>query len=298
MGYLVDSSSPYILGVPEPMTALRTGVPMELEVFGGKCLKKDAKDRYDSASDIAKDLRSLGEKLKSGRSTILKAAQTHSEPVGARRAAPEVRDTGSSISPEAPDDEQPDSALAPYRVIETLDSDEEALLYRAQDTNQNRSVAIRIVPESAAQQLEKQQRLKQATLTAAVAMIALLVGAVAAVQIRGPSAPPEMPLRRFSLTPEHYPLSGRAAGAAVISPDGTHIAYAAGVDGPRLWIRDLDREEPRTIEGTDGGQWPVWSPDSEFIFLRQTVRSRKFPPREAPRLPFASCLSLFTLVAR
>ena len=59
---------------PEPITALRTGVPMELEVFVGKCLAKEAKDRYDSAAEIAKDLRSLGEKLKSGRATTLTSA--------------------------------------------------------------------------------------------------------------------------------------------------------------------------------------------------------------------------------
>ncbi len=63
----------------EPITGVRAGVPMELEVFVGKCLAKDAKDRYDSASDIAKDLRSLGEKLKSGRSTIFKAVASATE---------------------------------------------------------------------------------------------------------------------------------------------------------------------------------------------------------------------------
>ncbi len=57
---------------PEPLTALRTGVPMELEVFVGKCLAKDAADRYDSAAELAKDLRTLGEKLKSGRSKVLR----------------------------------------------------------------------------------------------------------------------------------------------------------------------------------------------------------------------------------
>jgi len=66
---------------PEPITALRTGVPMELEVFVGKCLAKDAANRYQNADDLIVDLRSLGEKLKSGRSIVLSvpaapAAQT------------------------------------------------------------------------------------------------------------------------------------------------------------------------------------------------------------------------------
>ncbi len=60
---------------PEPLTGVRAGVPMELEFIVGKCLAKAAGDRYQHASEIAVDLRTLAEKLKSGRSTILSAAQ-------------------------------------------------------------------------------------------------------------------------------------------------------------------------------------------------------------------------------
>ena len=58
---------------PEPVTALRTAVPMELEWIVGKCLAKDADSRYQHAGDLAVDLKNLQEKLKSGRSTILRA---------------------------------------------------------------------------------------------------------------------------------------------------------------------------------------------------------------------------------
>ncbi len=56
---------------PEPLTGVRSGVPIELEFIVGKCLAKDAADRYQHANEIAVDLRTLSEKLKSGRSTIL-----------------------------------------------------------------------------------------------------------------------------------------------------------------------------------------------------------------------------------
>ena len=59
---------------PEPLTSVRAGVPMELEFMVGKCLAKDAADRYQHAGEIAVDLRTLAEKLKSGRSTILRTA--------------------------------------------------------------------------------------------------------------------------------------------------------------------------------------------------------------------------------
>jgi serine/threonine-protein kinase len=57
---------------PEPLTSIRAGVPIELEVFVGKCLAKDRADRYGNAGEIAKDLRTLAEKLKSGKSAILR----------------------------------------------------------------------------------------------------------------------------------------------------------------------------------------------------------------------------------
>jgi TolB-like protein/Tfp pilus assembly protein PilF/predicted Ser/Thr protein kinase len=43
----------------EPLTALRTGVPMELEKIVDKCLAKDKGERYQTAADLAADLRRL-----------------------------------------------------------------------------------------------------------------------------------------------------------------------------------------------------------------------------------------------
>jgi serine/threonine protein kinase len=59
---------------PAPLTSVRAGVPMELEFIARKCLAKAAEDRYGSAGEVAKDLRTLGDKLRSGRSTILRTA--------------------------------------------------------------------------------------------------------------------------------------------------------------------------------------------------------------------------------
>ena len=73
---------------PEPLTAVRAGVPMELEFIVGKCLAKDAGDRYDSSSELAKDVRTLAEKLKSGRSTTFRPAQVTSPIQPARAAKP------------------------------------------------------------------------------------------------------------------------------------------------------------------------------------------------------------------
>ncbi len=57
---------------PEPITALRTGVPMELEWIVGKCLAKEADKRYRSTADMVVDFETLSEKLKSGKSAIVR----------------------------------------------------------------------------------------------------------------------------------------------------------------------------------------------------------------------------------
>ena len=59
---------------PEPLTGVRSGVPMELEFIVGKCLARDVADRYAHADEIARDLRTIAEKLKSGRSAVMRTA--------------------------------------------------------------------------------------------------------------------------------------------------------------------------------------------------------------------------------
>ena len=52
---------------PEPVTARRAGLPLELERIVGKALAKDREERYQHAEDLLVDLRSLLKKLASGK---------------------------------------------------------------------------------------------------------------------------------------------------------------------------------------------------------------------------------------
>jgi TolB-like protein len=67
---------------PEPMALQRDDVPLELERIAAKCLAKNVKDRYQTAADLAVDLRALRRDSESG-------ARYYSSPahaVPARRA--------------------------------------------------------------------------------------------------------------------------------------------------------------------------------------------------------------------
>ncbi len=51
---------------PEPVTGLRTGVPLELERIIGKCLAKNPQERYQHAEDLLADLTHLNREMSQG----------------------------------------------------------------------------------------------------------------------------------------------------------------------------------------------------------------------------------------
>ncbi len=81
---------------PEPMTGLRTGVPMELEWIADKCLAKQAAERYQSAAELLIDLTTLAKKSRSEESNVLEVttaprvagAGARDTLFGARQGAP------------------------------------------------------------------------------------------------------------------------------------------------------------------------------------------------------------------
>ena len=84
---------------PEPITGLRTGVPMELELLVGKCLAKDRDQRYQHTDELIVDLQSLSEKLKSGGSKVLdpQTQRRETEPTTPPTAAGAVSKAGSRV---------------------------------------------------------------------------------------------------------------------------------------------------------------------------------------------------------
>jgi Tol biopolymer transport system component len=55
-------------------------------------------------------------------------------------------------------------------------------------------------------------------------------------------------------------------GDLALSPDGRYIAYTGGTSSPpRIWIRPIDRLEPRALPGTDNAASLFWSTDSREI---------------------------------
>ena len=234
---------------PEPMTGLRTGVPMELELLVNKCLAKERDRRYQSTADMVVDLETLSDKLKSGKSTIIKP-QAGSQTI--------VTQSVDVVATPA------DHPLVRYRVIENLDEQNDSVIYRAEDTQLNRSVTINVLPESATRGVERRQRLKDRLLITMAVLFTVALAAILVMWLSGPGPAQPGLVSRFSFTPDS--IDAGPFGRAMISPNGRHIVYIGG-DGPALWVRDIDHEEPRELGGTEGArpQGIFWSPDSQFI---------------------------------
>ena len=272
---------------PEPMTALRTGVPMALEWLAGKCMAKDREQRYQHTDEIIVDLQNQSDKLKSGKSAIIRTSPPtdvgpaaadvgHAVPAGAATSDEERARHGAPLHSEGEGIEQ---ALAPYRVIERLSDEGDAVTYRAEDTQLHRSVAIRVVPESAAQKAKRRQALRSAALLTLGAIV-MGLGVYATNWFGGQDSRDSVHTRKFAFSHERL-------NQPAISPNGRHIAFTAGLRSVyALWVQDLNQEEPREL--IPPGRLfraPFWSSDSQFIVWATGGRLEKVSVQGGPSIP-------------
>jgi Tol biopolymer transport system component len=87
--------------------------------------------------------------------------------------------------------------------------------------------------------------------------------------------PPVAPVVRFQVAPPGE--SGFASAAALLSPDGSLLAFSArGASGAtQLWVQPLDSLTARPLPGTEFVSDPFWSPDSRYLGFPQRNRLKK-----------------------
>ena len=66
---------------------------------------------------------------------------------------------------------------------------------------------------------------------------------------------------------------------AAFSPDGHHIAFVSRMEGGSswLWIRTLDSEQVRKVEGSEGATGPFWSPDGQDLAFFADNKLKRTP---------------------
>ena len=105
---------------------------------------------------------------------------------------------------------------------------------------------------------------------------ALMLGATAAGMVawrtRRVEAPSAPRVDASLVVPADLTIGGPATAVSParilsVSPDGSHLAFTAAPRGGRLsiWIRPLDSLVARPLAGTEGAQYPFWSPDGRFL---------------------------------
>jgi Tol biopolymer transport system component/tRNA A-37 threonylcarbamoyl transferase component Bud32 len=158
---------------------------------------------------------------------------------------------------------QPDlhSLKAPAKVREHIQA---ALAYRPQDRPHSASefcnqVAEALTEPSAAIAPVDRRRGSFAWLFVA----ALLLATFAVAGLLGIPWRTSEPEVELSLTPPE----GTTFGAFALSPDGLRIAMvAAATNGKtQLWVRTLASLAFQPLAGTEGANYPFWSPDGRFI---------------------------------
>ncbi len=182
---------------PPPISSVQPVMPPALDHLVRKCLEKGPEDRWQSAHDVASELRWIGE-------------------AGSQAGAP------------------------------------------------------------ATLSLRRRSRERLAWVLAAVFATASLVCLGWTLRLRSAAREADRPFRAELVLPPEFRLAGIGAGALALSPDGQRLAFATFSDLQRgLAVRDLEPGETRRLAGTEGAEFPFWSPDSRSIAFFADGRLKK-----------------------
>ena len=109
-------------------------------------------------------------------------------------------------------------------------------------------------------------------LVAAVLGLALIATAVIEVRRAGERTPAAGPARFTIVPPENVSFGGPSRGGSgsatqlAVSPDGRNIVFVARAQAAyQIWRRPVAKLTATPIQGTEGGTFPFWSPDSRSI---------------------------------
>jgi serine/threonine protein kinase len=111
------------------------------------------------------------------------------------------------------------------------------------------------------------------------ALIIALITALMVWNLKPSPASPSKAVSRFTipLPPGQSVSTPDIAGTALaLSPDGTKLAYVASEKGTqRIYLRAMDGFEARPLSGTEGGDNPFFSPDSQWLGFSSGGKLRK-----------------------
>ena len=119
----------------------------------------------------------------------------------------------------------------------------------------------------------------------AAAMVGVLIGAFAGYVLWNSRIAPAPEMRVEIITP----FLASPYRQFALSPDGKQLVYVSSKYGPqKLWLRPLGETDARPIAGTEGADFPFWSPDSRSIGFFAFKRLYRIDINGGPPQPLAN----------
>jgi serine/threonine-protein kinase len=142
-------------------------------------------------------------------------------------------------------------------------------------------------------------------LTVAAVVVVALAAAFAAFNWGSSRSATPQTVRRWDIVlPDSAPLAfvgsaelGVGRSALAISPDGSHLAYAAARgESSMLYVRPLDRRVALPIPGTEGAYHPFFSPDGQWVGFLVGRELRKVSVSGGPPITLSQLIEPWTAV--
>jgi serine/threonine protein kinase len=230
---------------PRPLSSAVEGIDNTLDAVVLECLVKDQEERYQSARELAKDLRRYlrsasghgGERMVKVQASKVKVVEPFNPPPldpGTLNAGL-IKRVG--LSPA-----QPENHPSGAEGVKGSDP--------AADSSPLRSGGI----------LPWVLAFIFAAAAVSFALLYFLLTPSESRTVRSLIRPPEN--STFART-----SGGTSGGHFALAPDGKNVAFAAtdSAGVTRLWVRSLNSLQCAPLAGTDEASYPFWSPDSRFI---------------------------------
>jgi Tol biopolymer transport system component len=122
-----------------------------------------------------------------------------------------------------------------------------------------------------------------------IAVVAVAIGLGVGMQLQRPVVAPEPSgVARVALPlPPGTELVG--SRAAVMSPNGSHVAFIASRGGgaPQIYIRPMNATEPRSFDDTEGAAAPFFSPNGDWLAFFADGKLKKMSTTGGVVIPLA-----------
>ena len=171
------------------------------------------------------------------------------------------------------------------RYIETLPKRGYRFIAEVQDLPVESAPPSQVSPErnTAPSSVPPQTRTQPIRTQRNLAVIGLITVSVLATWMATTwPALPTTPYRRMGIAEQATP-NPRMRDVA-ISPDGRMVAYVSPETPNPIWVRELDEDASRKLEGTAGTQGLFWSPDSQDLAFANQSELRRISSSGGPAL--------------